>query len=118
MPIQTTQQDLAQRPSHSLARRQHPCHEPCHPLRLQRLRGHPLLRTAHGSAVFRLPSTCSGCSIRPKSNRMHIPYTLEELCAGVVDTIEANGVAPCYIGPSCCAATVKSAQPKGSPIEV
>jgi branched-chain amino acid aminotransferase len=31
--------------------------------------------------------------------RMPLKYTLEELCSGVVDLVEANGVAPCYIRP-------------------
>jgi branched-chain amino acid aminotransferase len=50
---------------------------------------------------------------------MHIPYTLEELCAGVVDTIEANGVAPCYIRPIVLRGYGEiGVSPKGSPIEV
>ena len=30
---------------------------------------------------------------------MPLPYTAEQLCAAVVDVVEANGVAPCYIRP-------------------
>ena len=53
----------------------------------------------HGSAVFRLPEHMQRLLDSAKIYRMEIPFTLEELCAGVVDTIEANGVAPCYIRP-------------------
>ena len=52
-----------------------------------------------GSAVFRLPEHMQRLLDSAKIYRMEIPFTLEELCAGVVDTIEANGVAPCYIRP-------------------
>ena len=53
----------------------------------------------HGSAVFRLPEHMQRLLDSAKIYRMEVPYTLEELCAGVVDVIEANGVAPCYIRP-------------------
>jgi branched-chain amino acid aminotransferase len=52
-----------------------------------------------GSAVFRLPEHMQRLIDSAKIYRMEIPFTLEELCAAVVDTIEANGVAPCYIRP-------------------
>ena len=48
-----------------------------------------------------------------------MPYTLEELCAAVVDLIEANGVAPCYIRPIALRGYGEiGVNPKGSPIEV
>ena len=51
--------------------------------------------------------------------RMELPFTLEELCAGVVDLIEANGVAPCYIRPIALRGYGEiGVSPKGSPIEV
>ena len=34
-----------------------------------------------------------------KIYRMPLPYTAEQLCAAVVDLVEANGIAPCYIRP-------------------
>jgi branched-chain amino acid aminotransferase len=34
-----------------------------------------------------------------KIYRMPLPYTVEQLNAAVVDVIEANGIAPCYIRP-------------------
>ena len=53
----------------------------------------------HGSAVFRLPEHMQRLLDSAKIYRMDLPFTLEELCAGVVDVIEANGVTPCYIRP-------------------
>jgi branched-chain amino acid aminotransferase len=50
---------------------------------------------------------------------MVVPYTLDELCAAVVDTVEANGVAPCYIRPIVLRGYGEiGVSPKGSPIEV
>src|SRR5215212_420565 len=40
-------QDLARRPARELGRREHPHHESRRPLRIERVRGHPLLRDAH-----------------------------------------------------------------------
>jgi branched-chain amino acid aminotransferase len=54
-----------------------------------------------------------------KIYRMAVPYTLEELCAAVVDVVEANGVAPCYIRPIVLRGYGEiGVSPKGSPIEV
>jgi len=54
-----------------------------------------------------------------KIYRMEVPFTLEELCAGVVDLIEANGVSPCYIRPIALRGYGEiGVSPKGSPIEV
>jgi branched-chain amino acid aminotransferase len=54
-----------------------------------------------------------------KIYRMEIPFTLEELCAGVVDTIEANDVSPCYIRPIVLRGYGEiGVSPKGSPVEV
>jgi branched-chain amino acid aminotransferase len=54
-----------------------------------------------------------------KIYRMTLPYTLEELCAAVVDVIEANGVAPCYIRPIALRGYGEiGVSPKGSPIEI
>ena len=50
---------------------------------------------------------------------MELPFSLEELCAAVVDLIEANGVAPCYIRPIALRGYGEiGVNPKGSPIEV
>ncbi len=72
-----------------------------------------------GSAVFRLPEHMQRLLDSAKIYRMELPFTLEELCAGVVDLIEANGVAPCYIRPIALRGYGEiGVSPKGSPIEV
>src|SRR6201994_266988 len=52
-----------------------------------------------GAAIFRLPEHMQRLLDSAKIYRMTLPYTLDELCAAVVDVIEANGVPPCYIRP-------------------
>jgi len=49
--------------------------------------------------IFRLQDHMQRLIDSAKIYRMPIPYTLEELCSAVVDVVEANGVAPCYIRP-------------------
>jgi branched-chain amino acid aminotransferase len=54
-----------------------------------------------------------------KIYRMELPYSLDELCAAVVDLIEANGIAPCYIRPIALRGYGEiGVSPKGSPIHV
>ena len=73
----------------------------------------------HGSAVFRLPEHMQRLIDSAKIYRMELPYSLDELCAAVVDVIEANGVAPCYIRPIALRGYGEiGVSPKGSPIEV
>jgi len=72
-----------------------------------------------GSAVFRLPEHMQRLLDSARIYRMELPFSLEELCAGVVDVIEANGVAPCYIRPIALRGYGEiGVSPKGSPIEV
>jgi branched-chain amino acid aminotransferase len=72
-----------------------------------------------GSAVFRLPEHMQRLLDSAKIYRMELPFNLDELCAGVVDVIEANGVAPCYIRPIVLRGYGEiGVSPKGSPIEV
>ena len=72
-----------------------------------------------GSAVFRLPEHMQRMIDSAKIYRMEIPFTLEELCAGVVELIEANGVTPCYIRPIALRGYGEiGVSPKGSPTEV
>ena len=52
-----------------------------------------------GAGVFRLPEHMARLVDSAKIYRMPLPYTAEQLCAAVVDVIEANGVTPCYIRP-------------------
>ncbi len=72
-----------------------------------------------GSAVFRLPEHMQRLLDSAKIYRMEVPFTLEELCAGVVETIEANGIAPCYIRPIVLRGYGEiGVNPKGSPVDV
>jgi branched-chain amino acid aminotransferase len=52
-----------------------------------------------GSGVFRLPEHMARLVDSAKIYRMPLPYTVDQLIGAVVDVIEANGVAPCYIRP-------------------
>jgi branched-chain amino acid aminotransferase len=72
-----------------------------------------------GSAIFRLPEHMQRLLDSAKIYRIAVPYTLDELCAAVVDVIEANGVAPCYIRPIVLLGYGEiGVNPKGSPVEV
>ncbi|CAN5723307.1 branched-chain amino acid transaminase [soil metagenome] len=51
------------------------------------------------AGVFRLPEHSARLLDSAKIYRMPLPYTAEQLTTAVVDVIEANGVAPCYIRP-------------------
>src|SRR6201995_5658516 len=72
-----------------------------------------------GSAVFRLPEHMQRLLDSAKIYRMDLPYSLDELCAAVVDLIEANNIAPCYIRPIVLRGYGEiGVNSKGSPIEV
>jgi branched-chain amino acid aminotransferase len=51
------------------------------------------------AGVFRLPEHMARMLDSAKIYRMPLPYTVDQLCAAVVDVVEANGVAPCYVRP-------------------
>ena len=51
------------------------------------------------AGVFRLPEHMTRMLDSAKIYRMPLPYTVDQLCAAVVDVVEANGVAPCYVRP-------------------
>ena len=53
----------------------------------------------NGAGVFRLTEHMARLVDSAKIYRMPLPYTVEQLSAAVVDVIEANGIAPCYIRP-------------------
>ncbi len=53
----------------------------------------------NGAGVFRLQEHMQRMLDSAKIYRMPVGYSLEELCSAVVDLVEANGVAPCYIRP-------------------
>jgi branched-chain amino acid aminotransferase len=72
-----------------------------------------------GSAIFRLPEHMQRMLDSAKIYRMDVNFNLEELCAGVVDLVEANGVSPCYIRPIALRGYGEmGVSPKGSPVEV
>jgi branched-chain amino acid aminotransferase len=72
-----------------------------------------------GSAIFRLPEHMQRLLDSAKIYRIAVPFTLDELCSAVVDVIEANGVAPCYIRPIVLLGYGEiGVNPKGSPVEV
>lgn len=51
------------------------------------------------AGIFRLPEHMARLTDSAKIYRMPLPYNADQLCAAVVDVVEANGVAPCYIRP-------------------
>ena len=72
-----------------------------------------------GSAVFRLPEHMQRLLDSAKIYRMGLPYSLDQLCSAVVDLIEANGVAPCYVRPIAFRGYGElGVNPKHSPVEV
>jgi branched-chain amino acid aminotransferase len=72
-----------------------------------------------GSAVFRLPEHMQRLIDSARIYRMPLPYSLDQLSSAVVELIEANGVAPCYIRPIGFRGYGElGVNPKNSPIEV
>ena len=56
-------------------------------------------RQENAAAIFRLPEHMRRMVDSAKIYRMPLPFSVDELGAAVVELIEANGVAPCYIRP-------------------
>jgi branched-chain amino acid aminotransferase len=52
-----------------------------------------------GAGVFRLQEHMQRLIDSAKIYRMPLPHTVDQLSTAVVDVIEANGIAPCYIRP-------------------
>ncbi|MHB1021534.1 MAG: branched-chain amino acid transaminase [Acidobacteriaceae bacterium] len=72
-----------------------------------------------GAGIFRLSEHMQRLLDSAKIYRMAVPYTLDQLNAAVVDVVEANGVAPCYIRPIVFRGYGEiGVSPKGSPIDV
>jgi branched-chain amino acid aminotransferase len=70
------------------------------------------------AAIFRLPEHMQRMLDSARIYRMEIPYTLEQLNAAVVELVEANGVAPCYVRPvSLRGYGEVGVNPKGCPVE-
>ncbi|PAV07967.1 branched-chain amino acid transaminase [Methanosphaera cuniculi] len=55
--------------------------------------------TENGPAVFRLKDHMKRLKDSAKVYRMDIPYTIEQLCEGVKDTININKIKSCYVRP-------------------
>jgi branched-chain amino acid aminotransferase len=55
--------------------------------------------TSKGPAVFRLQDHMRRLLESAKIYRMEIPYSLDELCQAVLDTIRVNGLKECYVRP-------------------
>jgi branched-chain amino acid aminotransferase len=53
----------------------------------------------NGAGIFRLPEHMARLVDSAKIYRMPLPYTQNQLSAAVIDVVESNGVAPCYIRP-------------------
>lgn len=72
-----------------------------------------------GAAVFRLPEHMQRLIDSAKIYRMTLPYSLDQLSNAVVELIEANGIAPCYVRPIALRGYGEvGVNPKNSPIEV
>src|SRR6201994_2407010 len=75
-------------------------------------------KQADGAAIFRLPEHMQRLLDSARIYRMEIPYTLEQLNTAVIELVEANGVAPCYVRPiSFRGYGELGVNPKGSPVE-
>ena len=73
----------------------------------------------HGAGVFRLPEHMQRLLDSAKIYRMPVPYSLEQLCSAVVDVIEANKIAPCYIRPIVIRGYGEiGVNPKNAPVDV
>jgi branched-chain amino acid aminotransferase len=56
-------------------------------------------KTNNGPAVFRLREHMRRMIESAKIYRMEIPFTLDELCTGVLDVVGASGLESCYVRP-------------------
>jgi len=73
----------------------------------------------NGAGIFRLGEHMQRLLDSAKIYRMPLPYTLEQLNSAVVDLVEANGVAPCYIRPIAIRGYGEiGVTPKGCPIDI
>lgn len=72
-----------------------------------------------GASIFRLPEHMQRLLDSAKIYRMQLPYSLDQLCSAVVDLVEANKVAPCYVRPIVLRGYGEiGVNPKNSPIDV
>lgn len=72
-----------------------------------------------GAAIFRLQEHMQRMIDSAKIYRMPLPYSLDQLSNAVVELVESNGVAPCYIRPIALRGYGElGVNPKGSPTDV
>src|ERR1700753_2061716 len=72
-----------------------------------------------GAAIFPLAERNPRPVGSAKIYRMPIPYSLEQLSNAVVELVESNGIAPCYIRPIALRGYGEmGVSPKGTPIEL
>ncbi|HEX3941531.1 MAG TPA: branched-chain amino acid transaminase [Acidobacteriaceae bacterium] len=72
-----------------------------------------------GAAIFRLPEHMQRLIDSAKIYRMPMPYSLDQLSNAVVELVESNGVAPCYIRPIAFRGYGEmGVNPKGAAVEV
>ena len=72
-----------------------------------------------GAAIFRLAEHMQRLIDSAKIYRMTLPYSRDQLCSAVVDVVEANKVAPCYIRPIAMRGYGEiGVNPKGTPVDI
>jgi branched-chain amino acid aminotransferase len=72
-----------------------------------------------GAGVFRLVEHMRRLLDSAKIYRMPVAYSLDQLCSAVVDVVEANQVAPCYIRPVIIRGYGEiGVNPKNAPVDV
>jgi branched-chain amino acid aminotransferase len=74
--------------------------------------------TKRGPAIFRGPEHARRLRDSAKICRMEIPYTVEELCAAMADTIRINNLQSCYVRPIALRGYGEmGVMPKANPVE-
>jgi branched-chain amino acid aminotransferase len=72
-----------------------------------------------GAGVFRLVEHMRRLLDSAKIYRMPVAYSLDQLCSAVIDVVEANQVAPCYIRPVIIRGYGEiGVNPKNAPVDV
>ena len=76
-------------------------------------------KTQKGSAVFRLDEHVNRLFDSAKIYRMEIPYTCQEICEAILETIRVNKLEACYIRPIVFRGyETLGVDPMGCPVEV
>jgi len=72
-----------------------------------------------GAGIFRLPEHMRRLLDSAKIYRMATHYSVDQLCSAVVDLVEANKVAPCYIRPVILRGYGEiGVNPKNAPVDI